>query len=95
MVAIIGKMLAIGCSDGTTKICDVNNGKVVQTLKPEDGTKTTVCCVGWVENQLSSSEAQTIMLSGPYKDLVPKGILDLELSSMLPRLSILPNIKEL
>ena len=86
-----GKVIALGYSDGITKICDVNNGKVVLTVAPEAPGLGSVSCVGWVDNRpatnnkLSQEGIKTLATEG-----IPRGILDLEINQMLPRLSVLP-----
>lgn len=87
-----GKVIALGYCDGIIKICDVNNGKVVLTVAPEAPGFGSVSCVGWVDNRPASNNEQNQegikMLAA--EGGIPKGILDLEINQMLPRLSVLP-----
>ncbi|KAF8419687.1 anaphase-promoting complex, cyclosome, subunit 4-domain-containing protein [Tirmania nivea] len=85
-----GKVIALGYSDGTTKICDVNNGKVVLTVAPEAPGFGSVSCVGWVDNRLAPNNEQKQEGIKALTAGIPKGILDLEVNQMLPRLSVLP-----
>jgi len=86
-----GKVIALGYSDGITRICDVNNGKVVLTVAPEAPGFGSVSCVGWVDNQPATNNEQSQEGIGTLAaEGIPKGILDLEINQMLPRLSVLP-----
>jgi anaphase-promoting complex subunit 4 len=83
-------MLSLGYSDGTTKIYDVNNGKAIHRIVSEVGDIGGVTCLGWVDNH---SHAITPSMPREVKGLecTPQTLFDLDIGSMLPRLSILPS----
>ncbi|RPB22549.1 hypothetical protein L211DRAFT_328883 [Terfezia boudieri ATCC MYA-4762] len=85
------KVIALGYNDRITKICDVNNGKVILTVAPEAPGFGNVICMGWVDNRPATNNEQ---IQEGIKSLaaegIPKGILDLESNQLLPRLSVLP-----
>lgn len=82
----------MGYSDGITRICDVNNGKVVLVVSPEAPGFSNISCVGWVDNRTPASGDQTLESVNPIpSEGIPKAVLDLEINQMLPRLSVLPN----
>lgn len=86
-----GKVIALGYSDGITRICDVNNGKVVLTVAPEAPGFSSISCVGWVDNRpLNIADQGQEGIKPSTANGIPKGILDLEINQMLPRLSVLP-----
>ncbi|KAA8900335.1 anaphase-promoting complex, cyclosome, subunit 4-domain-containing protein [Sphaerosporella brunnea] len=84
-----GKMLALGYSDGTTRIYDVNNGKAIHRIVSEVDDSGSVTCLGWVDNH-----SHTITLGVPPEaktvECTPQTLFDLDIGSMLPRLSTLP-----
>ncbi|KAI5801561.1 anaphase-promoting complex, cyclosome, subunit 4-domain-containing protein [Peziza echinospora] len=90
-----GKMLALGYADGVTRICDVNNGKIVLLVSPDVAAGFgKVSCVGWADNRsVSKARREREGHHGgipPVLEGIPKGVLDLEINQMLPRLSVLP-----
>ena len=88
----LGKVIALGYSDGITRICDVNNGKVVLVVSPEAPGFSNISCVGWVDNRPPTNGDQSLEGIDPTSsEGIPKGVLDLEINQMLPRLSVLPN----
>ena len=88
----LGKVIALGYSDGITRICDVNNGKVVLVVSPEAPGFSNISCIGWVDNRPPTSGDQSLEGINPMPSGgIPKGVLDLEINQMLPRLSVLPN----
>ncbi|KAK9453860.1 anaphase-promoting complex, cyclosome, subunit 4-domain-containing protein [Dipodascopsis uninucleata] len=72
-----GKLLALGCSDGISRICDVNNGRIVHQIK----TKSTVSCLDWV-----SEDEQAVNNRNQNKF---ENILNVDIIGALPRLSTL------
>ena len=83
-------MLALGYADGVTRICDVNNGKIVLLVSPDVAGFGKVSCVGWADNKAVSKAKQDRDGIPPILEGIPKGVLDLEINQMLPRLSVLP-----
>ena len=87
-----GKVIALGYSDGVTRICDVNNGKMVLTISPDSPEFGVVSCVGWVDNRMAPTPAPSHWRDPQLVpgEIIPRGVLDLEINQMLPRLSVLP-----
>ncbi|KAL7274864.1 hypothetical protein RUND412_002226 [Rhizina undulata] len=84
-----GKMLALGYSDGSTRIHDVNNGKPIHRIASEVPGFGKVTCVGWVDNYSHSKPRPQDPDAAPGESS-PQGLFDLDLGQMLPRLSSLP-----
>lgn len=85
-----GKMIAIGYSDGSTRIYDVNNGKPIHKLISEAADFDAVTCVSWVDNH-SHSVNTNVAPEAKSTECTPQALFDLDISSMLPRLSVLPS----
>ncbi|KAK9322186.1 anaphase-promoting complex, cyclosome, subunit 4-domain-containing protein [Lipomyces orientalis] len=73
-----GKMLALGCSDGMIRVCDVNNGRIVHQI----ATRSSISCVNWVAEDNSSIQSRN---SAPFDN-----ILNIDITANLPKLSALP-----
>ncbi|KAF8476183.1 anaphase-promoting complex, cyclosome, subunit 4-domain-containing protein [Kalaharituber pfeilii] len=87
-----GKVIALGYSDGVTRICDVNNGKAVLMMTADSTSFGKISCIGWVDNRGAPKSTQACYGMKPASsEKIPKGILDLEINQMLPRLSVLPS----
>lgn len=83
-------MLALGYSDGSTRIYDVNNGKQIHRLTSEAASFGAVSCVGWVDNY--SQRARPGMAAEVRSaDCTPQALFDMDVGQMLPRLSVLPS----
>ncbi|KAH8153432.1 uncharacterized protein LAJ45_02244 [Morchella importuna] len=85
-----GKMLALGYSDGSTRIYDVNNGKQIHRLTSEAASFGTVSCVGWVDNY-SLRTRPGMAAEVKSADCTPQALFDMDVGQMLPRLSVLPS----
>ncbi|KAK9259349.1 anaphase-promoting complex, cyclosome, subunit 4-domain-containing protein, partial [Lipomyces tetrasporus] len=73
-----GKMLALGCSDGMIRVCDVNNGRIVHQI----ATRSSISCLNWVAEDHSSIQSRN---SAPFDN-----ILNIDITANLPKLSPLP-----
>lgn len=82
-------MLALGYSDGSTRIYDVNNGKQIHKLSSESPSFGSVTCVSWVDNH-SHQINTNVSPETKTAECTPEALFDLDISSMLPRLSVLP-----
>lgn len=87
---LLGKMLALGYSDGSTRIYDVNNGKQIHRLTSEASSFGMVTCVGWVDNH-SQSRLPTQAPEAKSTECTPQALFDMDVGQMLPRLSVLPS----
>ncbi|KAK9480633.1 anaphase-promoting complex, cyclosome, subunit 4-domain-containing protein [Lipomyces japonicus] len=73
-----GKMLALACDDGIIRVCDVNNGRIVHQIS----TETSVSCLNWVVRDKAAAKDR--------ERLTFEGLLNMDVSSSLPRLSPIP-----
>ncbi|KAK9367571.1 anaphase-promoting complex, cyclosome, subunit 4-domain-containing protein [Lipomyces kononenkoae] len=71
-------MLALGCSDGMLRVCDVNNGRVVHQI----AAHASVSCLDWVSEDKSATHSRN---SAPFDN-----ILNIDITASLPKLSTLP-----
>jgi anaphase-promoting complex subunit 4 len=85
-----GKMLSLGYSDGTTRIYDVNNGKAIHRIVSEVDDFGGVTCLGWVDNH-SHTLRPNVPREAKTVECTPQTLFDLDIGSMLPRLSVLPS----
>ncbi|PWW79833.1 hypothetical protein C7212DRAFT_273504 [Tuber magnatum] len=85
-----GKMLALGYSDGSTRIYDVNNGKQIHRITSEVSNFGKVTCVGWVDNH-SDSKSPSHASETKSTECTPQALFDMDVGQMLPRLSVLPS----
>lgn len=83
-------MLALGYSDGSTRIYDVNNGKQIHRLTSEASSFGKVTCVGWVDNH-SQLRLPTQIPEMKSTECTPQALFDMDVGQMLPRLSVLPS----
>ncbi|KAK7203805.1 anaphase-promoting complex, cyclosome, subunit 4-domain-containing protein [Myxozyma melibiosi] len=73
-----GKLLALGCADGSVRICDPNNGKLLhQRTSP-----SAVVCLNWVSE---SKEAIRTRSSTKFDNLI-----NVDVTSIIPKLSPIP-----
>lgn len=86
----LGKLLAVGYSDGKTRIYNVNSGKVIIEIASEGEGFGSITCVGWVDNH-----SHALALNQPPEtkstECTPQAVFDLDVNSMLPRLCSLPS----
>ncbi|KAK9327771.1 anaphase-promoting complex, cyclosome, subunit 4-domain-containing protein [Lipomyces starkeyi] len=73
-------MLALGCSDGMLRVCDVNNGRVVHQI----AARASISCLDWVAEDKSSTQSRN---SAPFDN-----ILNIDVTASLPKLSPLPTV---
>ncbi|KAK9238790.1 anaphase-promoting complex, cyclosome, subunit 4-domain-containing protein [Lipomyces kononenkoae] len=71
-------MLALGCSDGMLRVCDVNNGRVVHQI----AAASPVSCLDWVSEDKSATQSRNSALFD--------NILNIDITASLPKLSPLP-----
>lgn len=83
-------MLALGYSDGSTRIYDVNNGKQIHRITSEVSNFGKVTCVGWVDNH-SDSKSPSQASETKSTECTPQALFDMDVGQMLPRLSVLPS----
>lgn len=83
-------MLALGYSDGSTRIYDVNNGKQIHRLTSEASSFGKVSCVGWVDNH-SQLRLPTQAPEMKSTECTPQALFEMDVGQMLPRLSVLPS----
>lgn len=85
-----GKMLALGYSNGVTLIFDVNNGKRIHNINSEVSNFAAITCMGWIDNH-SHLLVGNAPLETKSAECTPQALCDLDIGTMLPRLSVLPN----
>lgn len=83
-------MLGLGYSNGTTLVFDVNNGKRIHNIGAEAPGFAAVSCMGWIDNH-SHARAGSAPAEAKAAECTPQVMCDLDISSMLPRLSTLPS----
>lgn len=83
-------MLALGYTDGSTRIYDVNNGKQIHRITSEVLSFGKVTCVGWVDNH-SHSRFSNQTPETKSAECTPQALFDMDVGQMLPRLSVLPS----
>ena len=83
-------MLALGYSNGSTLIFDVNNGKRIHNIGSESPGVEAVSCMGWIDNH-SHLLSNSLPAESKSAECTPQVMCDLDISSMLPRLSTLPS----
>jgi len=81
-------MLALGYNDGSTRIYDVNNGKAIHRIVSESPEFGRVTCLGWADNHCHAANQPPEAKSA---ECTPQALFDLDIGSMLPRLSVLPS----
>ncbi|KAK9464378.1 anaphase-promoting complex, cyclosome, subunit 4-domain-containing protein [Lipomyces arxii] len=74
-----GKILAVSCSDGLLRLCDVNNGRIIHEI----AINNSGSCVGWFAEDSKACQLRNL---GPFDN-----ILKIDITSSLPKLSVLPN----
>lgn len=84
-------MLALSYSDGSTRIYDVNNGKVIHYIVSEMPGFGRVTSLGWVDNHSRSEDQGHQLLETNSLECTPQTLFDLDIGIMLPRLSALPS----
>lgn len=83
-------MIALAYKDGSTRIVDVNNGKIMHTLHSDDPNFGRITCVGWVDNH-SHEIAVNNAPTSKSTECTPQTLFGLDIVSMMPKLSILPS----
>ncbi|KAF8535008.1 anaphase-promoting complex, cyclosome, subunit 4-domain-containing protein [Trichophaea hybrida] len=86
-----GKMLALGYSDGSTRIYDVNNGKAIHCITSEASGFGKITCLGWVDNHSRLNVPGRRIPETKSAECTPQALFDLDIGVMLPRLSVLPS----
>jgi anaphase-promoting complex subunit 4 len=84
-------MLALGYSDGSTRIYDVNNGKAIHCIVSEVPSFGKVTFLGWVDNHSRETVPGRRPLESKSAECTPQALFDLDIGVMLPRLSVLPS----
>jgi len=83
-------MLSLGYSDGSTRIHDVNNGKAIHQIVSESPEFGRVTCLAWADNH-SHAATHNQPPEAKSEECTPQALFDLDIGSMLPRLSALPS----